>query len=201
MAIKLDNTQKVAQAVDKVYNSSLFDKKQMMKWENKDNVNKTCGACKMFCNKYYKLKKRYSNARPDWMGFESAVNVLDKIEMESYELKNHLDELSSATRADKEQMNQMALTKEAMVELCHHLTEVKMHQGKQIIELFLQVAKLTKLLTEKSTKPAGIDRSERTAAIRYKKCDTCKKIHKKGMCWEDESNKAIRPANWKFTLE
>ena len=88
-----------------------------------------------------------------------------------------------------------------MVELCQYLTEVKIKQGKQIIELILQVAKLTKLLTEKSMNPAGSDCSKCTAASRYEKCDTCKKIHKKGMCWEDESNKAICPANWKFTLE
>ena len=48
MSIKWDDTQKVTQAVDKMYNSSLLDKKQMMEWEDKDDVNKTRGACKMF---------------------------------------------------------------------------------------------------------------------------------------------------------
>ena len=94
--------------------------------------------------------------------------MADKIEMESEELKNYLDGISDATRADKEQMNQMASTNEAILELCQQLTEAKMQQGKQITELILQVAKLTKLLTEKNTKPAGSDRSERTAASRYK---------------------------------
>ena len=92
-------------------------------------------------------------------------------------------------------MNQMASTKEAMVELCQQLTEAKMQQGKQITELIVQVAKLTKLLTKKSTKPAGSDCRKRTASSRYKKCDMCKKVHKKGMCWEDEASKAIRPSN------
>ena len=101
------------------------------------------------------------------MGFEIAENVADKREMESDELKNYLDGLSDATRADKEQMNHMAYTNESMVELCQKLTEAKMQQGKTITELILQVAKLTKLLTEKSTKPAGSERSERTAASRY----------------------------------
>ena len=35
----------------------------------------------MFFKKYYKLKKRYSNARLDRMGFESVANMADKIEM------------------------------------------------------------------------------------------------------------------------
>ena len=59
----------------------------MMEWEVKDDVNKMLGACNMFFKKYYELKKRYSNARPGMMGFESAANVADKIEMESEELK------------------------------------------------------------------------------------------------------------------
>ena len=98
-------------------------------------------------------------------------------------------------------MNQMASTNKAMVELFQKLTESKIQQGKQISYLILQVAKLTKLLTKKSTKPAGSERSECTAARRYEKYDKCKKVHKKGICWEDEANKAIRPANWKSTLE
>ena len=80
MAIKWDDTQKVTQVVDKMCNSSLFDEKQMMEWDDKDNVNKTWGACKMFFKKYYELKKRYSNARPGRMGFKSAANVVDKID-------------------------------------------------------------------------------------------------------------------------
>ena len=98
-------------------------------------------------------------------------------------------------------MNQMASTNKAMVELYPQLTKAKIQQGKQVTDLILQVAKLTKLLTEKSTNPAGSERSERTAASRYWKCDKWKKVYKKGMCWEDETNKAIRPANWNSTLE
>ena len=57
MEIKWDDTQKVTQAVDEMYNSILFDVKQMMEWEDKDNVNMTWGTCNMFFIKYYKLKK------------------------------------------------------------------------------------------------------------------------------------------------
>ena len=117
MAIKWDDTQKFTQAVDEMYNSRLFDKKQMMEWEDKDYVNKMWSSCKMFFKKYYELNKRYSNARPGRMSFKSAVNVAEKIKMESDELKNYLGGLSDATRADKEQMNQMASTNEEMVEL------------------------------------------------------------------------------------
>ena len=138
-------------------------------------MNKTWGACKIFFKKYYELKKCYRNARPGRIGFESTENMADKIEMESEELKNYLDGISDATRADKEQMNQMASTNDTMVELCQYLTEVKIQQCKQIIELILQVAKLTKLLTEKNTKPAGSDRSERMASSGYKNVTRARK--------------------------
>ena len=72
-----------------------------MEWEDKDDVNKTWGARKMFFNKYYELKKRYRKVRPGRMGSESAANVADKSEMESDNLKNYLDGLRNATRADK----------------------------------------------------------------------------------------------------
>ena len=131
MAIKWDDTPKVTQGVEKMYNTSLFDKKQMMEWEDKDKFNKTLGPCKIFFKNYDELNKLYSNARLDMMGFESAENVADKIETESDELKNYLNRLSDATRADKEQMNQMALTNEAMVELCQQLKEAIIQQGKK----------------------------------------------------------------------
>ena len=51
MATKWYGTQKVTQAVDEMYNSNIFDKKQMMEWEEKDDVNKTWGACNMFFKK------------------------------------------------------------------------------------------------------------------------------------------------------
>ena len=103
------------------------------------------------------------------MGFESAAKVSEQIEMESDGLKNYLDGLSDATRADKEQMNRMDLTNAAIIELCQQLTEAKMQQGKQITELIVQVAKLTKLLMENITTPAGSDCRERKTASRYKK--------------------------------
>ena len=84
----------------------------------------------MFFNKYYGLKKRYSNVSPGRMGFDSAVNATDKNETDSDKLKNHLDGIRDATRADKEQMNQMDSTNEAMVELCQQLTEAEIQQGK-----------------------------------------------------------------------
>ena len=132
MEIKWDDTQKFTQDIDEMYNSSLFDEKHMMEWEYKDDVNKTWGACKMFFKKYYELKKLYSNENSGRMVFKSAVNVADKSEIESDELKNHLNGLSNATKAHKEQTNQMATTKKSMIELCQQMKEAKIQQGKQI---------------------------------------------------------------------
>ena len=84
-----------------MYNSSPFNKKQMMEWEDKDDVNKTWVAYKMFFKKYYELKKRYSNAKPGRVGFKSAANVADKSEIESYENKNYPDGIRDATSSEE----------------------------------------------------------------------------------------------------
>ena len=84
-----------------MYNSSLFSEKQMMEWEDKENVNKTWGACKMFFKNYYKLKKCYCNASPGRMGFESAVNVAYKIKMERDKLKITSTDSATSQRRTK----------------------------------------------------------------------------------------------------
>ena len=67
-------------------------------------------------------QKPNSNAKPVRTGFKSAANVADKSEIESNDLRNYLDVLSNATRAEKEQMNQTDSTNEEMVELRQQLT-------------------------------------------------------------------------------
>ena len=64
-------------------------------------------------------------------------------------------------------MKQMITINKTIVELCQKLTEAKIHKGKQITYLIILVAKLTKFLTEKSTKTSGSERCERTAASWY----------------------------------
>ena len=66
MAIKWDDNQKVTQAMQKIYNSSFFNQKHIMEWEDKYDV-----VCKMFFQKNYELKKRYSNARPGQKGLRA----------------------------------------------------------------------------------------------------------------------------------
>ena len=46
MAIKWDDNQKVTQAMQKIYNSSFFNQKHIMEWEDKYDV-----VCKMFFQK------------------------------------------------------------------------------------------------------------------------------------------------------
>ena len=120
-----------------MYNRIMFDEKHIMEWEYKDNFNKTWGACKMFFKKHYEFKKCYSNARPGRMVFESAENVVGMSKMVSNKLKNYLDGIRGATRADREQMNQMDSTNESMVEFCQKLIEAKIQQGKQIKDLII----------------------------------------------------------------
>ena len=89
------------------------------------------GSTQYVFKKYYEFKNLYSNARPGRMGSESAVNVADKSELKSNDLKNYLDGLRNTTRADKEQMNHMDSTNEAMVEFYQQLMEAIIQQRKK----------------------------------------------------------------------
>ena len=40
MDVNWDDTQKVTQAVDKIYNSDIFDEQQLMEWEEKVETDK-----------------------------------------------------------------------------------------------------------------------------------------------------------------
>ena len=73
MKITWYDTQKVTQAVEEMYNSNIFDKLQLMEWENKDDINKTWKNCKQFFKERYKTKKRFRSTQP--MGLESAANL------------------------------------------------------------------------------------------------------------------------------
>ena len=46
MKITWDDTQKVTQTVEEMYNSNIFNGLQLMEWENKDNIDKTWTNCK-----------------------------------------------------------------------------------------------------------------------------------------------------------
>ena len=63
----------MTQAVEDMYNSNIFDKIQLMEWENKDNIDKTWTNCKQFFKERYKTKKRFGSMHP--MGFELAANL------------------------------------------------------------------------------------------------------------------------------
>ena len=72
MKITWDDTQKVTQAAEEMYNSKIFDELQLMEWENKDDIDKTWTNCKQFFKKGYRTQKRFRSTQPT--GYESAAN-------------------------------------------------------------------------------------------------------------------------------
>ena len=65
MKITWDDTQKVTQAVEEMYNSNIFDEIQLMEWENKDDIDKTWTNCKQFFKENYKTKKTFREHAAD----------------------------------------------------------------------------------------------------------------------------------------
>ena len=101
-----DNTQKLTQGVEEMYNSHIFGKIQLVEWEDKAETEKTWENCKKYFKDYYQSKKRFGSTQPTIHGFESAEN-LNKVQEEEMELmeRNH----------DSEQINVMANTTNSMV--------------------------------------------------------------------------------------
>ena len=184
MKITWDDTQKVTQAVEEMYNSKSFDELQLMVWENKDDIDKMWTNCKQLFKDRCKTKKRFGSTQPT--GHESAAN-LNEVHEEEIKImeSNH----------NSEHINAFQEKSQSMVEMCAALAVVKADQGDQIDKLTTKIDLLTKLveifLSHKPTPATTTTNKE------YMDCDKCDKRHEKGMCWEDEKNAANRPRNWK----
>ena len=101
MGINWDNTQKVTQAVEEMYNIHIFDEIQLIDWEDKAETDKTWETCKKFFKDYYQAKKRFGITQKTNHGFESAANL--------NEVKN--DEMQIMERRhDSKHINAMANT-------------------------------------------------------------------------------------------
>ena len=61
MGINWDDTQKLTQAVEEMYNICIFDEIQLMEWEDKAETNKTWETCKNVFKDYYQAKKRFGS--------------------------------------------------------------------------------------------------------------------------------------------
>ena len=142
MGINREDTQKVTQAVEEMYNIHIFDKIQLMEWEDKAETDKTWETCKKFFKDYYQAKKRFGIMQKTNHCFERAANL--------NEVKN--DEMEIMERShDLEQINAMANTTDSMVELCAQLSVAKAEQGAHIAELNTKIDRLTKLVEKLAT--------------------------------------------------
>ena len=75
MGINWDDTQKVTQAVEEMYNIHIFDEIQLMEWEDKAENDKMWENCKNIFKEYYQSKKHFGSTQPANHGFESAANL------------------------------------------------------------------------------------------------------------------------------
>ena len=118
-----------------MYNSNIFDKIQLMEWENKDDIDKTWTNCKLFFKERYKTKKCFGSTQQT--GFESAANLneVHKEEMKIME-SNH----------NSEHINAFQETSQSMVDMCAALAVAKAEQGDQIAKLTTKIDLLTKLV-------------------------------------------------------
>ena len=75
MVINWEDTQKVTQSVEEMYNIHIFDKIQLMEWADKAETDKKWETCKKFFKYYYQAKKRFGSTQTTNHGLESAANL------------------------------------------------------------------------------------------------------------------------------
>ena len=185
MKITWYDIQKVTQAVEETYNSNIFDKIQLMEWDNKDDIDRTWTNYKQFFKERYKTKKRFRSTQPT--GFESVANLNEVHEEEM---------IITESNHNSERINVFQETSQSMVEMCAALAVAKAEQGDQIAKVTSKIDLLTKLVEKLlSQKPTP---ATTTTNKKYMNCDKCDKRHEKGMCWEDEKDAANWPRNWKL---
>ena len=135
MEINWDDTQKVTQAAEEMYNIHIFDEIQLMEWEDKAETDKTWETCKKFFKDYYQAKKRFGSMQTTNHGFESAAN-LNEVKNDEIEIMERIHGL--------EQINVMANTTKSMVELCAQLALAKAEQVAHIAQLNTKIDRLKK---------------------------------------------------------
>ena len=75
-----------------MYNIHIFDKIQLMEWEDKAENNKTWETCKKIFKDYYQAKKPFGSMQQTNLGFESAAN-LNEVQDDEMELMEKYHDL------------------------------------------------------------------------------------------------------------
>ena len=214
---------KITQAVNQMYASNQFEKREYREWEKKPREDKTWVHCQAFFTGLFNDNKRFGDAAGNKHGFESAANVDEKNKDETIininaDIVNNIREVAIAATADKEHIQQMTTTNE-------DLLKIVKEQQNQISQLIKQNRELTTALGTKrnnNNNNNGNSNSNSNSNNRNNNrnrnntrnnernsgdekpnygCTICGKHSKTEECLELERNKGKRKENWKSIFD
>lgn len=210
----------VNHAVSQMEDSGLFEDNFLMDWEEKEEHEQTWETMKTYYTKEYRKIQRYSKTK---RVFESANNIEEAAG--GQDVSNFFEELRKDAIVGNEQINQMTTAFKGATETMGETLDRLKTALATIDSQNKVIANLTntnKQLTDNNTKltdavakgntGGGGDNGGRQRFNRRgnndtssdgEKCPICKGQHTKPhltKCWELESNKEQRPANWKSVL-
>ena len=221
--IEWPTAMKMMVALGAMYDSNIFDEREMMAWEEEPAADQTWVHMVSYFTALWEMKQRYSSSTPRRHGFaESAANVRDAAPdtNPTEDISANLRHVAIAATADKEHLQQMSnaaddllsVIKEQQMQLKEAQAQSK-EQLAQIKKLIEQNGQLATALAKakggpsrrtpqpKATIPKAGDGNEELREMPDRICIICGKGHYKNQCYELERNAHKRPAGWVSCLK
>ena len=210
---------KILAAVMEMYTSGIFDRKEMMAWEDKEEEDKTWVHCQNYFGNLWTQYERFGGPSTRAHGYGESANQMDETTPNTPGdvLVEAMKEVAVAATADKEHIQQMTAATDDLVGVVKRQQEVIANQSKQIDSLLKQTQDLTAAVGKLTAgggggggRPrgprgggGGADATRGNAGApgdngRPPNCRICNRgIHDVNKCFELEINKDKRPRNWK----
>ena len=150
--------QKIIHAMKNMWDSNIFDKRDMRDWERRDHADKGWVDLQEYFSELWTDQQKYEKATGGTHGFESAANVFEKPPIADEQFTQQLGDICLAATADKEHIQQMTNCTDDLV------TVIKKQQL-QITELIRQNGILITQMGSGTNPGSGHDAAVRKAAI------------------------------------
>lgn len=205
----------VLAAVAQMQDSGVFDSRFLRDWETKPDNEKTWNNMKQYYMEEYRTIQRFGG--PNKKTFETINNIEDDGEVSEY-----FEQFRRDAMVNSEQIQQMASSfkgaAETMAEVMDRLKaaqeEIKTlnRTVENLTKSNLTLTNTNKKLSEALANNRGGERNASAGAAakggkgtnpNSERCPICNMIHGmpfKDFCWELETNKDKRPAEWKSKL-
>ena len=105
--------------------------------------------------------------------------------------EEELEEMENKHSSDH--LNAFQSTSASMIRLAAGMAVAKKESEEQMKALTSKIDRLATLVEKLLSKTPNTNNGDRKPP----QCDICKRLHGKGLCWEDEKNAASRPVHWK----